>query len=218
MAAHTDVDVAVGFETPWAKTPKFGLHLAQLNIDHDTAYVVPNVSVAFTKAFKDVDDDYWADDYIHGLAGAMITFGVPGGYYLPDNELTRAEMAVFLIRGVHGPLWKPPSAIGIFNDVTPDHWAADYIEQLYTDEITTGCIPGMPNNMWYCPEESRDAGADGGVHRPCGARAGLRAAGTRSGSSPTCRSTTGPPPTSSSSSTTASPPAAVVGCTARRTT
>ena len=109
--------------------------------------------MAFTKAFKDVDDDYWADDYIHGLAGAMITFGVPGGYFLPDNELTRAEMAVFLIRGVHGPLWKPPSALGIFNDVTPDHWAADFIEQLYADAITTGCIPGTPDNMWYCPED-----------------------------------------------------------------
>ncbi|MGV8040080.1 MAG: choice-of-anchor J domain-containing protein [Thermoanaerobaculaceae bacterium] len=147
VPSHSSVNAAVGFETAWEKTIKFGLHLAQLQVQHNTAYDVPNVGVLFTKAFKDVADDYWADDYIHGLAGAMVTFGLPGGYYDPEGVVTRAQMAVFLVRGVHGPLYKPPMAIGIFPDVTPDHWAADYIEQLLADEITTGCGGGM-----FCPE------------------------------------------------------------------
>lgn len=147
VPSHSSVNAAVGFETAWEKTIKFGLHLAQLQVQHNTAYTVPNVGIVFTKAFKDVADDYWADDYIHGLAGAMVTFGLPGGYYDPEGVVTRAQMAVFLVRGVHGPLYKPPMAIGIFPDVTPDHWAADYIEQLYADGITTGCGGGM-----FCPE------------------------------------------------------------------
>ncbi|MGV8040079.1 MAG: S-layer homology domain-containing protein [Thermoanaerobaculaceae bacterium] len=147
VPSHSSVNAAVGFETAWEKTNKFGLHLASLKIKHNTAYTVPNVGIVFTKAFKDVADDYWADDYIHGLAGAMITYGLPGGYYDPEGVVTRGQMATFLVRGVHGPLYKPPMAIGIFPDVTPDHWAADYIEQLYADEITTGCGGGM-----FCPE------------------------------------------------------------------
>jgi hypothetical protein len=60
-------------------------------------------------------------------------------------------MAVFLVRGVHGTSFVPPAATGIFSDVPTSHWAANYIEQLYADGITTGCNPAL---MQYCPAQA----------------------------------------------------------------
>jgi hypothetical protein len=60
-------------------------------------------------------------------------------------------MAVFLERAGHWPLaFVPPDATGeVFEDVSTDHWAADWIEQLHADEITTGCSADPFN---YCPD------------------------------------------------------------------
>jgi hypothetical protein len=57
-------------------------------------------------------------------------------------------MALFLLRTKYGAEYDPPAAQGYFADVHRDnYWAADYIEQLYNEGITTGCGGGN-----YCPE------------------------------------------------------------------
>ncbi len=45
----------------------------------------------------------------------------------------------------------PPYAKGIFTDVSADHWAAPWIEQLYQESITAGC---STSPMKFCPEDS----------------------------------------------------------------
>ena len=60
-------------------------------------------------------------------------------------------MAVFLERGINGGNFTPPPATGIFDDVPVTHWAADWIEQLYNDGITTGCTQSPLN---YCPDRA----------------------------------------------------------------
>jgi hypothetical protein len=57
-------------------------------------------------------------------------------------------MAIFLLRAKHGAAYVPPAATGIFADVPTTYWAANWIEQLYAEGITTGC--GIGN---YCPED-----------------------------------------------------------------
>ena len=52
-------------------------------------------------------------------------------------------------RAVHGRCFTPPTASGIFADVPLSYWAADWIEQLYREGITTGC---QKNPLMYCPE------------------------------------------------------------------
>jgi hypothetical protein len=59
-------------------------------------------------------------------------------------------MAVFLLRSMYGSGYTPPSAAGIFDDVPVTHWAADWIEQLYDEGITSGCSTNPP---MYCPDE-----------------------------------------------------------------
>ena len=103
-----------------------------------------------TGTFSDVPTTYWAWDYIERLHNAGITSGCGNGNYCPDSSATRAQMAIFLERGMNGSSFSPPPASGsIFGDVPATHWAAAWIEQLYDDGITGGCSAGS-----YCPEQS----------------------------------------------------------------
>jgi len=97
--------------------------------------------------FSDVPLDYWALSFIETLAASGITVGCGGGNYCPEDSVTRAQMAVFLERGMHGSDFSPPAASGnVFLDVGASDFAASFIEQFFLDGITSGC---GGNN--YCP-------------------------------------------------------------------
>ena len=82
----------------------------------DTKSVTVTVQPAQT--FSDVPPDYWAFSYIERLAASNITAGCGNGNYCPTNAVTRAQMAVFLERGMRGSAYIPPPATGlIFQDV-----------------------------------------------------------------------------------------------------
>jgi hypothetical protein len=101
--------------------------------------------------FADVPTGYWAWDFIERLYKAGITGGcnTTSLKYCPENTVTRAQMAVFLLRGIHGSSYVPPP-VGVstgFGDVAPGYWAAAFIKQLAAEGITSGCGGGN-----YCPE------------------------------------------------------------------
>ena len=103
--------------------------------------------------FEDVPSNYWAWSYIERLYDAGITGGcnVSPPQYCPETIVNRAQMAVFLEKGIHGSSYVPP-AVGLstgFGDVPTDYWAADWIKQLAAEAITAGCGNGN-----YCPEET----------------------------------------------------------------
>ncbi len=101
--------------------------------------------------FEDVSISYWAWQYIERLYVAGITGGcsISPLKYCPDDTVTRAQMAVFLERGLHTSTYNPPAATGMmFTDVTSDYWAAKWIEALATDGLTSGCGSGN-----YCPDD-----------------------------------------------------------------
>ena len=99
--------------------------------------------------FQDVPTDHWAYDSIQKLYNAGITKGCETDKFCPDESVTRAQMAAFLVRAVHSSAFVPPEAIGIFDDVSVEYWAADWIEQLYNDGTTKGC---KSDPLLYCPE------------------------------------------------------------------
>ena len=101
--------------------------------------------------FTDVPSSHWAAAWIEKLAADGITTGCGGGNYCPDNNVTRAQMAIFLLRSKHGAAYVPPPVGGTtgFADVPINHWAAAWIKQLAAEGITTGCGSGN-----YCPEDS----------------------------------------------------------------
>jgi hypothetical protein len=114
---------------------------------HGAGYTPP--AVGASTGFGDVPSGYWAAAWIKQLAAEGITGGCGSGNYCPEAPVTRAEMAVFLLRSRHGSGYTPPSAgtsTG-FSDVPTGHWAAAWIKQLVAEGITSGCGSGT-----YCPE------------------------------------------------------------------
>jgi uncharacterized repeat protein (TIGR01451 family) len=98
--------------------------------------------------FTDVPIDFWAGDFIEALAAEGITSGCGASTYCPDNPITRAEMAVFLLAARNGSAWVPPASTGtVFTDVPIDFWAGDFIEALAAEGITSGCGDGV-----FCPD------------------------------------------------------------------
>ena len=93
----------------------------------------------------------FAVDWIERLSVEGITGGCGGGNYCPDAVVTRAQMSAFLLKAEHGPSYVPPSCTGVFDDVPCGAPFADWIEQLFAEQITSGCggndyCPASPNS------------------------------------------------------------------------
>jgi PKD repeat protein len=98
--------------------------------------------------FFDVGASDFAAAWIEQLAADGITSGCGGGNYCPNDQVTRAQMAVFLLRAKYSSAYSPPAPSGSFSDVPVGYWAAAWIEQLAAEGITAGCGNGN-----YCPED-----------------------------------------------------------------
>jgi hypothetical protein len=100
--------------------------------------------------FDDTPAEFFAYSFIERLAASGITSGCAPNLFCPEGLVTRAQMAVFLERGINGAGFVPPPATGtVFNDVGAGDFAAAFIEQLRADGITSGCGGGN-----YCPNDS----------------------------------------------------------------
>ena len=104
--------------------------------------------------FQDVNSSSLFHSYIEKIYAGGIAAGCassPDVLYCPTSSVTRAQMAVFLLRSIHGSSYTPP-ATGTstgFGDVAADYWAAAWIKQLAAEGITGGCGNGN-----YCPENT----------------------------------------------------------------
>jgi hypothetical protein len=103
------------------------------------------------QTFQDVPPDHWAYPYIEAIydAGYISGCSVEPKMYCPDNPLTRAEIAVFLVRGIRGPQFVPSSSVApVFLDVPPSEWFYKWINVLWEDGYTAGC---QIDEALYCP-------------------------------------------------------------------
>jgi uncharacterized repeat protein (TIGR03803 family) len=128
---------------PDANVSRAQMAILLLKATQGYAYVPPQ-PVAYT--FQDVHNYV---EWIEDLAARGITSGCGGGNYCPDAPVTRDQMAIFLLKALLGPDYVPPTATGIFQDVPPGSFAADWIEDLHTRSITAGCAAAP---LRYCPE------------------------------------------------------------------
>lgn len=85
---------------------------------------------------------------IEAIENAGITAGCGQGEFCPFDEVSRAQMAAFLVRAVHGAGFNPPPPSGLFADVTTSHPMVKFIEQLFADGVTAGCATAP---LRYCP-------------------------------------------------------------------
>lgn len=74
-------------------------------------------------SFSDVDGEVWYNTAVSTLANAGIIAGYEDGLFRPDAPVTRAEFAAIISRFADGTEVKTCS----FNDVSPEHWAAQAV-------------------------------------------------------------------------------------------
>lgn len=103
-----------------------------------------------TQRFLDVPPSNGFYAFIDQLAVRQITLGCGGGNYCPADNVTRAQMAAFIIRALHEPGYvPPPPAMQRFADVPPTNLFYAYIEEMAVRGITLGCGGGN-----YCPADN----------------------------------------------------------------
>ena len=135
--------------TAAGQTP--GCKEAQVLVTNNTPYGILGLVAGLTVAFNDVADGSFGDRFIHAIAGAGISFGCGAGNFCPTVNMTRRLMPVWLLRGKFGRFYNPPPAVGIFEDVSPESFAADWIEDIYNRGIAAGC---STNPLRFCPEDN----------------------------------------------------------------
>jgi hypothetical protein len=103
--------------------------------------------------FSDVDcsrsDAPWIEElYNEGVTAGCATNPLR---FCPDDPITRAQLAVFLIKMSHQPTIAPPAACGcIYPDVPAGAFAANFIEQLNADNHVAPGTCGAGN---FCPND-----------------------------------------------------------------
>jgi len=128
--------------------------LPRIRVDQALASLLPpEPTPTPTLVFEDVAYDHWAHDYITALyeAGYVQGCSETPSLYCPESILSRAESAVFMLRGKYGPIPGPPHPTledPSFEDVEPTFWAFDWIESLLAEDMTAGCNALPP---LYCP-------------------------------------------------------------------
>ena len=92
--------------------------------------------------------------WIYALYRSGVTTGCDTNplRFCPAGTVTRAQMAVFLLKGMRGAGYQPPAATGtMFTDVPVSLPFANWIEQLAREGATGGCSTSPPQ---YCPAAS----------------------------------------------------------------
>jgi len=104
---------------------------------------------AWLADFTDVPAGSLFHDDVEKIFRAGITAGCGGGNYCPSSPVTRAQMAVFLLKAEHGSSYLPPMCSGLFDDVACPSAFANWIEQLAAEGITAGC-----GGNDFCPDSA----------------------------------------------------------------
>ena len=115
--------------------------------DANYAAAVP-VTQKFTVFFSDVapgDNDYAA---INAMAQHGITSGCASNGFCPNANVTRDEMAIFIVRAIYGNDNFTYSTTPYFTDVTSGTFGFKWIQKLRDLGITGGCTATT-----YCPGE-----------------------------------------------------------------
>ena len=122
----------------------FARLLAQRNGERITAPV--------TSTFQDVSADAWYAGYVSYLARYGIAAGYTDGLFHGDESITRAEFTAMAVRFFDAYGDGDPAIMeeyGGFGDVSPDHWAAGYIE----DAARYGWVVGYGDGTFHAEDE-----------------------------------------------------------------
>lgn len=132
---------------PAASVNRAQMAIFLLKAKFGSAYPVPPAQGIFSDVPAESPFAPWIEDlYNRGITSGC---GTSPLRYCPSTPITRAQMAVFLLRTEEGNAYQPPPPTGtMFNDVPANHIFAAWIEELARRGVTTGCGNGN-----YCPND-----------------------------------------------------------------
>ncbi|KJR41609.1 S-layer protein [Candidatus Magnetoovum chiemensis] len=102
-----------------------------------------------TPYFTDAASDHWAFKWIQKFKETGVTSGCTATEFCPDNQVTRTEMAIFIVKALYGSDFTCSGGVDcatttpIFTDVPSEHWAFKYVQKFYETGITSGCGDGI---------------------------------------------------------------------------
>lgn len=86
-------------------------------------------------SFHDVSLTNWAVNYVEAIYSAVITRGCGDGNYCPTDNVTRGQMAAFIMRSLYGENFSYTTT-PYFSDVPPDHTFFKYVQKMKDTGIT----------------------------------------------------------------------------------
>ncbi len=92
---------------------------------------------------SDINEDYWASEYIWFMASRDIINGMGDGTYRPGNNVTRAQFVKILASMVDGIDVSAYSSTG-FSDVISGQWYENYVNWA----VTCGIVEGYGNGCF----------------------------------------------------------------------
>ena len=100
----------------------------------------------YVSRFLDVPKSSLFDVLISKLVAGSITAGIGQGNFGPNNNVTRQQMAVFVLKAKHGACYTPPACTQVFTDVPCGTTFAPWVNQFAAEGISGGCGAGI-----FCP-------------------------------------------------------------------
>lgn len=96
-------------------------------------------------SFNDIDN-HWAKDSIEELGSKLIVTGDENGSFLPDDNITRAELTIILAKALGFP---KSDNNGYFSDINESDWFAAYVNSAYELNLVEDTSDGNFNPNEY---------------------------------------------------------------------
>ncbi|WP_158560759.1 Ig-like domain-containing protein [Paenibacillus contaminans] len=117
-----------------------GSYIARINSLTNSTYAL----VWHPLEFDDMAN-HWAKDAVNDMGSRMVINGTGNGRFSPDNDITRAEFAAIIVRGLGLKLENDREA---FSDVKSADWYSDAVHVAYAYDLIDGFEDGTfrPND------------------------------------------------------------------------
>ncbi|QHW31382.1 tandem-95 repeat protein [Paenibacillus rhizovicinus] len=116
-----------------------GKYYAKANSLTNSIYAV----VAHAVTFTDVEH-HWAKDAVNDMGSRMIISGIGNGLFSPDRDITRAEFAAIMVRGLGLKLEEGANS---FSDVKVSDWYSSAVNTAYANKLINGFEDGKFHPM-----------------------------------------------------------------------
>jgi uncharacterized protein YjdB len=109
-------------------------YYARINSMTNSTYAV----VWHQAAFRDVEK-HWANEAVNNMGSRIIISGTGDGVFDPNRDITRAEFAAIVVRGLG---LRPENRLSVFTDIKPADWFSGVVETAYEYGLIKGYEDG----------------------------------------------------------------------------